>query len=83
MTGANGRVDRQTTPSQGLVPDAVQRQDSTQARPDFGSHPNYRCPFRLFGRNIDGFPWFFFGGLIIYQGSPSISPKRTPMIPIG
>ena len=34
--------------------------------------------FCCFGRKIDGpgLP----GGLIIYQGNPSISPKRTPMV---
>ena len=44
--------------------------------------------FGCFGRKIDGFPWFpwfpgfpgFPGGSIIYQGNPSICPKRTPMV---
>ena len=35
----------------------------------------------LFGRKIDGFRFLVcFGGFIFYQGNPSISPKRAPMV---
>ena len=43
--------------------------------------PSIGVLLSCFARTIDGpgLP----GGLIIYQGNPSISPKRTPMTPRG
>ena len=33
-----------------------------------------------FAGKMDGDSWFTLGGLIIYQGKPSISPKRTSIL---
>ena len=35
--------------------------------------------FGCFGRTIDGDSWFTWWFFLIYQGNPSISPRRTPM----
>ena len=43
-------------------------------------HGGWGVLFGGFARKTDGDSWFtIFVGLIIYQGNPSISPKRTPI----